>query len=127
MISRSLLPSPGGSAPFSFHAITRPELVKVPSSSAKHAEYFHVDFVKHLESMGALAEKVERIEDLPAAWQRAKAADRSYAIVMDIDEYTWTEGGAWWETGVPEVSDRPEVRKVRAEWEVAKKRQRVGV
>ena len=37
MISRSLLPSPGGSAAFSFHAITRPELVNVPSSSAKHA------------------------------------------------------------------------------------------
>jgi 3D-(3,5/4)-trihydroxycyclohexane-1,2-dione acylhydrolase (decyclizing) len=95
--------------------------------TTRHAEYFHVDFVKHVESMGALAEKVERLEDLPDAWRRAKAADRSYAIVMDIDEYTWTEGGAWWEVGVPEVSDREQVRVARAELEAEKKHQRVGV
>ena len=78
--------------------------------TARHERYFHVDFVKHAESMGARAEKVERLEDLPAAWEHAKAADRSYAIVIDVDEYTWTEGGAWWEVGIPEVSDRAEVR-----------------
>jgi 3D-(3,5/4)-trihydroxycyclohexane-1,2-dione acylhydrolase (decyclizing) len=95
--------------------------------TARHDEYFHVDFAKHLEAMGAIAEKVERLEDLPAAWERAKAADRSYAIVMDIDQYTWTEGGAWWEVGVPEVSDREQVRVARAEWEAEKKHQRVGI
>jgi 3D-(3,5/4)-trihydroxycyclohexane-1,2-dione acylhydrolase (decyclizing) len=95
--------------------------------TTRHTEYFHVDFVKHLEAMGAIAEKVERLEDLPAAWERAKAADRSYAIVMDIDQYTWTEGGAWWEVGIPEVSDRTQVRVARAEWEAEKKHQRVGV
>jgi 3D-(3,5/4)-trihydroxycyclohexane-1,2-dione acylhydrolase (decyclizing) len=95
--------------------------------SSRHTQYLQVDFVKHLESMGAIAEKVARIEDLPDAWQRAKSADRSYAIVMDVDAYTWTEGGAWWEVGIPEVSERSEVRVARAEWEAAKKRQRVGV
>lgn len=63
--------------------------------TTRHTEYFRVDFVEHARSMDALAEKVERLEDLPGAWRRAKAADRSYAIVMDIDQYTWTEGGAW--------------------------------
>ncbi len=95
--------------------------------TARHERYFHVDFVKHLEAMGAIAEKVEKLEDLPAAWARAKAADRSYAIVVDIDEYTWTEGGAWWEVGIPEVSDREQVRVARAELEAEKKHQRVGV
>jgi 3D-(3,5/4)-trihydroxycyclohexane-1,2-dione acylhydrolase (decyclizing) len=95
--------------------------------SSRRSDPYRVDFVKHLESMGALAEKVERLEDLPAAWRRAKEADRSYAIVMDIDEYTWTEGGAWWEVGIPEVSEREEVRTARAAWEAAKKDQRVGV
>jgi len=94
--------------------------------TVRHERYFHVDFVKHIEAMGAIAEKVERVEDLPAAWQRAKAADRSYAIVVDIDEYTWTEGGAWWEVGIPEVSDREQVRVARAEWAAEKKHQRVG-
>jgi 3D-(3,5/4)-trihydroxycyclohexane-1,2-dione acylhydrolase (decyclizing) len=95
--------------------------------TTRHTEYFHVDFVKHLEAMGARAEKVERIADLPAAWERAKASDRSYAIVMDIDQYTWTEGGAWWEVGIPEVSDREQVRVARAELEAEKKHQRVGI
>jgi 3D-(3,5/4)-trihydroxycyclohexane-1,2-dione acylhydrolase (decyclizing) len=95
--------------------------------TARRERYFHVDFVKHLEAMGAVAEKVERLEDLPDAFARAKASDRSYAIVMDIDQYTWTEGGAWWEVGVPEVSDREQVRVARAEWEAEKKHQRVGI
>ena len=58
---------------------------------------------------------------------RAKAADRSYAIVIDVDEYTWTEGGAWWEVGVPEVSDREQVRVARSALDAEKKHQRVGV
>ena len=95
--------------------------------TARHGRYFRVDFVKHIEAMGALVEKVERLEDLAGAWARAKAADRSYAIVMDIDQYTWTEGGAWWEVGIPEVSDREQVRVARAGLDAEKKNQRVGV
>lgn len=94
--------------------------------TTRSTEQFRVDFVKHLESMGAVAEKVERLDDLPAAWGRAKASDRSYGIVMDVDEYTWTEGGAWWEVGIPEVSDREEVRVARAELEAERKNQRIG-
>lgn len=94
---------------------------------ARHERYFHVDFVSHAESMGAIVEKVEKLDDLPAAWGRAKKADRSYAIILDIDEYTWTEGGTWWEVAVPEVSDREDVRVARAEWAAEKKHQRVGV
>ncbi len=95
--------------------------------TARHTDFFRVDFVKHAESMGALAEKVERIEDLPEAFARAKAADRTYVIVMDVHQYVWTEGGAWWEVGIPEVSDREQVRVARAELEAEKKHQRVGV
>jgi 3D-(3,5/4)-trihydroxycyclohexane-1,2-dione acylhydrolase (decyclizing) len=95
--------------------------------TARHERFFHVDFASHAESMGAIVEKVEQLEDLPAAWGRAKKADRSYAIILDIDEYTWTEGGTWWEVAVPEVSDREDVRVARAEWAAEKKHQRVGV
>ena len=86
-----------------------------------------VDFVKHVEAMGAIAEKVDSLEALPGAWARAKAADRSYAIVIDVDAYTWTEGGAWWEVGIPEVSDCEEVRLARAQADAERKHQRVGV
>ena len=95
--------------------------------STRHERLVAVDFVKHAESMGAIAERVERVDDLPAAFARAKAADRSYVIVVPIDPYAWTEGGAWWEVGIPEVSDREQVRTARERWEADKKRQRVGV
>jgi 3D-(3,5/4)-trihydroxycyclohexane-1,2-dione acylhydrolase (decyclizing) len=77
--------------------------------------------------MGAIAERVESVDDLPAAFARAKAADRSYVIVIPVDEYTWTEGGAWWEVGVPEVSEREQVRAAREAWTTNKGDQRVGV
>jgi 3D-(3,5/4)-trihydroxycyclohexane-1,2-dione acylhydrolase (decyclizing) len=95
--------------------------------TTRNERYFQVDFVKHAEAMGALAERVEGIDELPAAFARARAADRSYVIVIPIDEYAWTEGGAWWEVGVPEVSERAAVRAAREEWEANKKHQRVGV
>ncbi len=95
--------------------------------TTNHDRYLQVDFVKHAESMGAVAERVETVDELPAAFARAKAADRSYVIVIPVDEYTWTEGGAWWEVGVPEVSERPAVRAARADWEANKRHQRVGV
>ena len=95
--------------------------------TTNHERLFQVDFVKHAEAMGAIAERVEGVDDLAAAFARAKAADRSYVIVVPIDEYTWTEGGAWWEVGVPEVSERPQVRAAREDWVANKRRQRVGV
>jgi 3D-(3,5/4)-trihydroxycyclohexane-1,2-dione acylhydrolase (decyclizing) len=95
--------------------------------TTRHERYVQVDFVKHAEAMGAIAERIERIDELPAAFARAKAAERSYVIVVPIDQYTWTEGGAWWEVGIPEVSERAEVRAARADWEARKQHQRVGV
>jgi 3D-(3,5/4)-trihydroxycyclohexane-1,2-dione acylhydrolase (decyclizing) len=95
--------------------------------TTRNERYFQVDFVKHAEAMGAIAERVESVDELPAAFARARAADRSYVIVVPIDQYTWTEGGAWWEVGVPEVSERPAVRAAREDWEANKKHQRVGV
>jgi 3D-(3,5/4)-trihydroxycyclohexane-1,2-dione acylhydrolase (decyclizing) len=86
-----------------------------------------VDFVKHAESLGAIAEKVTSIEDFQAAFRRAKAADRSCVIVIETDPYEWTEGGAWWEVGVPEVSDRDEVLHARAAWDAERKHQRLGI
>ena len=46
-------------------------------------------------------------------------------MVIDTDPYPSTEhGGAWWEVGVPEVSDREEVRAARAAYETNRRTQR---
>ncbi len=93
----------------------------------KRVNKTRVDFVKHAESLGAIAEKVTGVEELREAFGRAKAADRSYVIVIDTHPYEWTEGGSWWEVGVPEVSGRDQVLAARAEWDAERKHQRVGI
>ncbi len=86
-----------------------------------------VDFAGHARSMGAIAEKVSSIGELEAAFKRAKAADRTYVVVIDVDQHNWSPGDAWWDVGVPEVSGREAVRKARAEQEQGAKNQRIGV
>ncbi|MGZ7035961.1 MAG: thiamine pyrophosphate-dependent enzyme, partial [Ilumatobacteraceae bacterium] len=95
--------------------------------SARHTELRRVDFAKHAEALGAISEHVEHLSDLPAAFARAKAADQSYAIVIDVAHDKWVGGGSWWEVGVPEVSERAEVLIARGVWEAESKHQRIGV
>lgn len=96
-------------------------------SDCHNVDAFRVDFVGHAQSMGALGEKVTSIADLKSAYGRAKDADRTYVIQVDVDQFDWTGGDAWWETGVPEVNDRAAVRQARADHEEAKQKQRRGV
>lgn len=88
---------------------------------------FEVDFAAHAASMGAYVEKVETLEELAAAFERARGVDRTAVIVIRTDPYTWTGGDAWWDVGVPEVSEREEVRVAHAQHEAERKRQRLGV
>jgi len=86
-----------------------------------------VDFAAHARAMGAHAEKLESIADLDAALARARAADRTTVLVIDVDTYGWTPNEAWWEVGVPQVSARPAVLAAAAQWEEGRRRQRRGV
>jgi 3D-(3,5/4)-trihydroxycyclohexane-1,2-dione acylhydrolase (decyclizing) len=86
-----------------------------------------VDFARHAEAMGAIAEHVKSIGDLEAAFQRAKAADRTYVIVIDVQAHQWTPGDAWWDVAVPEVSRRPAVQEARAAHAEGWHKQRIGV
>ena len=83
-----------------------------------------VDFAKHAEAMGAISETVSSIDELEAAYERAKAADRTSVIAMVVDAYSWTEGGSFWEVGVPEVSELDSVVEARAEIDEGKKGQK---
>lgn len=89
---------------------------------------FAVDFAAHARAMGALAEEVAGLDDFAAAFDRARAADRTCVIVMRIDPHEgWTERGhAWWEVGTAEVSPRSEIAAARAGIEAGRTRQRRG-
>ena len=85
-----------------------------------------VDFAAHAASMGCEAETVTTIAELEAAFQRARAADRTYVIALNTHAYRWTEGGSFWEVGVPEVSTSADVLAARAAMDSGKADQRVG-
>jgi 3D-(3,5/4)-trihydroxycyclohexane-1,2-dione acylhydrolase (decyclizing) len=90
----------------------------------RHERLVHVDFAAHARAMGCLADDVTTIAELDVALERARAADRTTVIALHTDAYTWTEGGAFWEVGVPEVSDRPAVQAAYAAMQDGKQHQR---
>ncbi|MCA0434511.1 MAG: 3D-(3,5/4)-trihydroxycyclohexane-1,2-dione acylhydrolase (decyclizing) [Proteobacteria bacterium] len=90
-------------------------------------EPFSVDFVKHAESMGAKARKVESLAELHEAISWAKSNDRTTVISIVSDAYTWTPGDALWDVGVPQVSKRKEVNDSAKYQADVRSKQRVGV
>ncbi|MEI8608973.1 3D-(3,5/4)-trihydroxycyclohexane-1,2-dione acylhydrolase (decyclizing) [Enterovibrio sp. Hal110] len=86
-----------------------------------------VDFVSHARGLGANAEKVEHLSDFEAAFERAKASDKTYVIVTDIDDTVWSSCDAWWEVGLSEVTDNESIANARDQWEEGRKHQRRGV
>ena len=95
----------------SFNNLIKDSRVKAP---------FAVDFVRHAESMGALARKVDSLADLGAALDWAKGNDRTTVISIVTDAFDWTPGDAWWDVAVPEVSEREAVRAAFEELEVGR-------
>jgi 3D-(3,5/4)-trihydroxycyclohexane-1,2-dione acylhydrolase (decyclizing) len=90
------------------------------------AEPVRVDFAAHAAAMGCRSEKVTTLAEFEQALVRARANDRSSVIVIETDAYMWTEGGAFWEVGVPEVSARAEVGAAKAAMVAGLKDQRQG-
>jgi 3D-(3,5/4)-trihydroxycyclohexane-1,2-dione acylhydrolase (decyclizing) len=90
-------------------------------------EPFSVDFVKHAESMGAYARKVNSLAELEQAMDWAKGNDRTTVISIVSDAYTWTPGDALWDVGVPQVSSRDTVNDSAKYQADVRKKQRVGV
>ncbi|MGB4881163.1 MAG: 3D-(3,5/4)-trihydroxycyclohexane-1,2-dione acylhydrolase (decyclizing) [Thiolinea sp.] len=88
---------------------------------------FAVDFVKHAEAMGALARKVDTLEEFDAALQWAQTTDRTTLISIVTDAYQWVPGDADWDVGVPEVSEREAVQAARQHQIEIRRKQRVGV
>ena len=86
-----------------------------------------VDFVAHAAAMGCAARKVATIDELAEAFTWARTTDRTTVIVIDTDPHAWTEGGAWWEVGVPETSERTSIQEARQALDEAKSMQRRGV
>jgi 3D-(3,5/4)-trihydroxycyclohexane-1,2-dione acylhydrolase (decyclizing) len=93
-------------------------------------ELARVDFAKHAEAQGAISEKLSSIDQFDEAFARAKAADRTYVIVVDIDPVspaTWSKCDCWWEVGLPEVTRNDDTAQKVTDWEKGRVNQRPGV
>jgi len=92
-------------------------------------EPFAVDFSQHAAAMGALSETVTNPAQLGDAFERAKSADKTTVICMQVDAYEgWTnEGHTWWEVGTPQTSTSEKVVAAHKDWESSRDKQRRGV
>ena len=92
---------------------------------SRHETLPEIDFVRHAESLGAIARKAASLAELETALTEAKSASRTTVVVIDTDPLISTSaGGAWWDVTVPEVSERSEVRAARADYDERRRRQR---
>jgi 3D-(3,5/4)-trihydroxycyclohexane-1,2-dione acylhydrolase (decyclizing) len=85
-----------------------------------------VDWAAHAISLGCRAEAVGTIGDLEEAFARARDNDRTTVIAIETAPDRWTPGGAFWEVGVAEVSEREEIAAAHEQLLEGKRRQRVG-
>jgi 3D-(3,5/4)-trihydroxycyclohexane-1,2-dione acylhydrolase (decyclizing) len=90
------------------------------------ADSVRVDFVAHAAALGCDAQRVKSIAELESAVHRARSASHTTVIVIETDPDAWTEGGAFWEVGVPETSEREAVQTAREAMVTGKRNQRSG-
>jgi 3D-(3,5/4)-trihydroxycyclohexane-1,2-dione acylhydrolase (decyclizing) len=94
-------------------------------ADTRNAGVVYVDFEMHARAMGCNAETVTSIAELELAMERARASERTYVIALKTSPNDWTEGGIFWEVGVPEVSNRASVRAAKAAMQSGKQAQRL--
>jgi len=78
-------------------------------------------------SMGAVTFEVHSLAEFANALIKARQASSTAVIVTKVRAKDFTEGGAFWQVGVPEVSDRASVIAARASMDKGLKDQRPGV
>ena len=86
-----------------------------------------VDFRAHAAALGAHAVDVSTLDELSQALVASRNHERTSVIVVKVRENDWTEGGAFWQVGVPEVSDLASVRAARSAMDEGIATQRRGV
>lgn len=86
-----------------------------------------VDFAAHAASMGAVTFEVQSLAEFADALTKARQATSTAVIVTKVRAKDFTEGGAFWQVGVPEVSERASVTAARASMDKGLQNQRPGV
>jgi 3D-(3,5/4)-trihydroxycyclohexane-1,2-dione acylhydrolase (decyclizing) len=83
-----------------------------------------IDFAEISRGMGASATVVTGLDELEAALRASHGQPGVHVIVTDVALHQWSEGGSFWQVGVPEVTHRPEVEKAHGELQAGLAHQR---
>ena len=75
-------------------------------------------------AMGANAIGVGSLVELESVLKAARGVPGVHVIVTKVAVHQWSEGGGFWEVGVPEVSHRSAVDEARRELLEGKAHQR---
>ncbi len=88
-------------------------------------EYLPVDFAANASSLGAHVIRAETREDLQQALEESRQQDSTTVIVIEVDKEMRVPGyESWWDVPIAEVSEVEAVRRARAEYEKALKKER---
>jgi 3D-(3,5/4)-trihydroxycyclohexane-1,2-dione acylhydrolase (decyclizing) len=88
-----------------------------------HSQPPRVDFASHAAALGCAVLSINDPGDLAAAYAQARTfarAGQPAVVVIRTHPSSWTDAGAWWEVGVPEVSTRVEITDARTASDKAK-------
>ena len=89
-----------------------------PATNRLSGEYLAVDYVANARSLGARAVAARGLDELRAALDEARRADRTTVIATETEPAARVPSyEAWWDVPVAEVSELPSVREVRREYE----------
>jgi 3D-(3,5/4)-trihydroxycyclohexane-1,2-dione acylhydrolase (decyclizing) len=95
------------------------------ASGLMDGDEIKVDYVANARSLGAHAIKASTLDELKKALEQAKTLGRTTVIVVETDTSQAVPGyDSWWDVAVAEVSEMDSVRKARACYEEARKRER---
>lgn len=83
-----------------------------------------IDFAAIATGMGANGVRVTGLAELEAVLRETHDQPGVHVICLDVAVHKWSEGGSFWEVGVPDVSHRPEVDKAREDLMAGKAHQR---
>ena len=99
--------------------------VRSQASGQLDGDRLDVDFVANARSLGAHTIKASTLAELKKGLEEAKTTDRTTVIVVETDTTQGVPGyESWWDVAVAEVSEMDSVRKARASYEEARKRER---
>jgi 3D-(3,5/4)-trihydroxycyclohexane-1,2-dione acylhydrolase (decyclizing) len=72
-----------------------------------------IDFAAIANAMGADGRRVTGLAQLEDVLRATHGVPGVHVITLDVALHQWSEGGSFWQTGVPEISDRPTVDEAR--------------